>query len=185
MENTFELLKDLREKFEKSNSRNKVIELEPAISIETIKEVENNINFRFPPDFTDYLTNHGRFEIGEPEHADHLSFKILPLNEFKTASELLKEELEVSSNEEIADELGLSVEHINELDKIIVFGLLGHEDYYGFDTRSQNSETLDCSCTLVLFEDLEIEHLAKKTKKATINGFDELVGKLISKENWE
>jgi len=185
MRTTHELLQELRLKFEASESDNKIVELESAIPIEKIREIENKLNFVFPADFTDYLTKYGRFKIGKPEDEDH-SFKIFPLDEFKTAAAILAEDLEVSSNKEIAEALGLAEEHINELNKIIIFGSIGFEDLYGFDTRSQDAKTKNCSCTLVLFEDSEIEYLAQeKVKKATKNGFDEFMEKLTNIEKWE
>ena len=120
MENGFKLLEKLKEEFKKVNSKDSVTQIEGAITLEIIEQTEERLNFKFPLDFREYLYKHGRFAIGDLKNADHMAFKILPLDQILTVSEILREQYDCDTNTEVADNIGIESMYINELDKLII-----------------------------------------------------------------
>ncbi len=186
MENVFKLLENLKKEFKKVNSTSSVIQIEEAISLEKIKEAEDRLNFKFPLDFREYISKYGRFAIGELKYRDHIAFKILPIDEIVTAAEVLRDQYDCDTNAEVADEMDVEAKYIDELEKLIIFGQVGYEDYYGFDIRTQDLKTLNCNTYDILLEDSEFEYFfEEKVKKAKGNGFTECINELIKTNNWE
>jgi hypothetical protein len=147
-----------------------------------IAKREKELDVRFPPSYRDALKKYGAFTLGDssPAH-DHLVFKIWPLEDHQTALAHYAEELECDPTaEEVAGQIGMDEDVVAALGKVILIGCEGHEDFIGFDLRTQNKSTGECKFRLTLRDDCEIEALsADKSPFKEGRSFDEWLTKHI------
>lgn len=156
---------------------------EPVTEAE-IAAREAELDVRFPPSYREALLRHGRFSFGKRDKtADHLTFKIWDLPAHRTALAEYADQLDCEvTAEAVADEIGMEADVVEALGKVILVGYQGHEDYLGFDLRTLNPKTGECSFGFVLFDDTEIEAFSEKdTSPCEGRGFDAWVAKYIAR----
>jgi hypothetical protein len=151
-----------------------------------ISKREKELDVRFPPSYRDALKKYGEFTLGERDKKlDHLVFRIWPLSEHRSALAHYAEDLECDPTAEaVAEEIGMEEDTVAVLAKVILIGSDGHEDYVGFDLRTQNPQTMECDFGLCLRDDCEIEALSEEEAaplSATARGFDEWLPKHIKR----
>ncbi len=82
----------------------------------------------------------------------------------------------------VSEEIGVDEELVAALEQVILIGCEGHEDFVGFDLRTRNKKSNECSFTLVLWDDTEIDALANtKTPACPARGFDVWLAKYIER----
>jgi hypothetical protein len=154
-----------------------------AVPEEALAAREAELELRFPPSYRDFVREHGRFTLGDPVTHGQLAFKLLPLEEHRSALVTYAEQLDCEPTAAaVASEIGMDEEVVGVLAEIILVGLGGHEDYVGFDLRTRNEETGECAFGSMLFEDGEIEACSQKeTPPCEGRGFDAWLAKHLAR----
>jgi hypothetical protein len=142
---------------------------------------ERELEISFPPSYRAFLLENGRFTLGDEKKHGHHAYVTLDLDEHRTALEDYAEQLECKPTAKaVAEEIGMEPEVVKVLSKIVLVGRNGHEDFIGFDLRSLNRKTKECSFTMVLFDDTEIEALSEEEPDVCESrGFDDWLPELI------
>lgn len=131
-----------------------------------IAAAEERLGHKYPPGFRALLQKHGAFKLRRPG-SDDAVFEVWPLDEHRTALARAADELECEPTaSEVSEQLGLSEESVAVLEKIILVGAEGHEDFVGFDLRTANPATHEATFVLQLMDDTEIEYLAENPGSA-------------------
>ena len=155
-----------------------------AVGESEIAAREREIGVRFPPSYREALVRYGCFTLGTlGGELDHLVCQIWPLEQHRTALAEYASQLECDETAAaVAEEIGLEERVVAALGKVVLFGVDGQEDYLGFDVRTQHSESGECQCRLVLFDDTEIEALAEATVEVYFGrGFDDWLERHIQR----
>jgi len=161
----------------------------PATTLVTEAEIaarEEELDVPFPPSYRDALKKYGTFTLGElGKQADQMVLQIWPLEQHRTALEEYAEQLDCEPTAEaVADEIGVDEEFVAALRKVILVGVQGHEDFIGFDLRTRNRKSGECSFRLTLFDDTEIEALADEDDgPCEDRGFDEWIERQIKRRS--
>ena len=145
---------------------------------------ERALGLTYPPSYRDAVRAHGLFTLGSPDaQHDHLAFKCWPLDQHRTALAEYAEQLECEPTAAaVSEQIGVEEDHVAALGQVLLVGLEGHEDYIGFDLRTRNPKTGECSFGLVLFDDTEISALAEEaTEPCAARGFDEWLAKHVER----
>ncbi|HEX7665502.1 MAG TPA: SMI1/KNR4 family protein [Polyangiaceae bacterium] len=134
------------------------------ITAEALDASEAKLGVKYPPSFRDFVLEHGLFSLGARDGGSSWIFVTWPLAEHRTAlARLAEEELECEADvDEVAEQLGCEPEAIAVMKDIVLVGCEGHEDFIGFDLRTRNEETGECSFTLCLQDDVESSALAEE-----------------------
>lgn len=137
------------------------------------------IGVALPPSYVAALRTHGTFSLGANER---YAFKLLPLDDVKTAVAAYAEELGCEPDSTtVANERGVEPDVMKAFDGFIVVGTVGHEDFVGFDvrTRAANGE---CAFSLVVPDDSAFEYFANNPDEPSESlGFDAWVSKHVER----
>lgn len=173
LEKTLQNLEQAAKVLGKAWAETRRFEKKRAVSADKLAAQEKALGIAYPPSFKHFVMKQGLFSLGNPRKGP--AYQTWALKEHEKALSKLAGELDCEPNAaEVAGKLGLKPEVVAVLDQIVLVGCEGDEDFVGFDLRTRNAKTGECSFGFVLWDDSEIEALAEENVEPCQGcGFDE------------
>ncbi len=143
------------------------------VTEEELVAVEGRVG-SLPPSYRRFVLEHGLFGVGTDPAYDHLSFRLVAMNEIRTVLEELEEQYEETGAAAVADSMGVEESAVAGTAHGIIIAMQGHEDYWVFDTRSRDDDG-ECIVVGILLEDCEFDYFTEREDYSGFHPFEEFV----------